>query len=57
MITSPDRHYRHYCKDGGNSVVVQWLGLGTFTAKGLGSIYSKETKIPRDMQHGQQVHK
>ena len=30
----------------GNSLVVQWLGLSTFTAGGLGSIPSWGTKIP-----------
>ena len=29
----------------GNSLVVQWLGLHTFTAKGPGSIPGQETKI------------
>ena len=36
----------------GNSLVVQWLGLCTFTAKGLGSIPGWGTKIP---QHGQKT--
>ena len=30
----------------GNSLVVQWLGLGAFTAKGLGSIFGLGTKNP-----------
>ena len=30
----------------GNSLVVQWLGLRTFTAVGLGSIPGRGTKIP-----------
>ena len=29
----------------GNSLAVQWLGLCTFTAKGLGSILGRGTKI------------
>ena len=35
-----------------NSLVVQQLGLGTFTAKGLGSILGRETKVPQAAQHG-----
>ena len=31
----------------GNSLVVQWLGLGTFTALGLGSISCRGTRIPK----------
>ena len=30
----------------GNSLVVQWLGLGVFTAVGLDSIPGRGTKIP-----------
>ena len=30
----------------GNSLMVQWLGLGIFTANGLGSVSSQGTKIP-----------
>ena len=33
--------------DFGNSLVVQWLGLCAFTAKGLGSIPGRGTKIPK----------
>ena len=32
----------------GNSLAVQWLGLRTFTAKGVGSIPGQGTKIPQD---------
>ena len=31
----------------GNSLVVQWLGLSAFTAKGTGSIPGQGTKIPQ----------
>ena len=31
----------------GNSLAVQWSGLGTFTAEGLGSIPGQGTKIPQ----------
>ena len=31
----------------GNSLVVQWLGLCTFTAVGPGSIPGQGTKIPQ----------
>ena len=31
----------------GNSLVVKWLGLCAFTAKGLGSIPGRGTKIPQ----------
>ena len=37
----------------GNSLVVQWLGLCTFTAKGLDSNPGWETKIPQAVWHGQ----
>ena len=30
----------------GNSLAVQWLGLGTFTAEGTGSVLGGGTKIP-----------
>ena len=33
----------------GSSLVVQWLGLSTFTAQG--------TKIPQTLQHGQKKKK
>ena len=35
----------------GNSLVVQWLGLGAFTAVGLGSIPGGGTKILQAAQH------
>ena len=37
----------------GNSLAVQWLGLGTLTAEGPGSIPGRGTKIPQAMCHGQ----
>ena len=37
----------------GNSLEVQWLELGTFTAKGPGSIPGWGTKVPQAVQHGQ----
>ena len=40
-------------EDLGNSLVVQWLGLCTFTAKGPGSIPGRGTKILQDTQHSQ----
>ena len=36
----------------GNSLAVQWLGLGTFTAVGLGSIPSQGTQVPQAAQYG-----
>ena len=36
-----------------NSLVVQWLGLSAFTAKGAGSIPGRGTKIPHAAQCGQ----
>ena len=39
-----------HLKNAGNSLVVQWLGLCIFTAKGLGSIFGWETKIPQIVQ-------
>ena len=35
----------------GNSLVVQWLGLYSFTAKGQGSIPGRGTKIPQVKWH------
>ena len=37
----------HQDKDRGNSLMVQWLGLHAFTAKGPGSIPGQGTKIPQ----------
>ena len=37
----------------GNSLVVQRLGLGAFTARGRGSIPGRGTKILQAVQHGQ----
>ena len=37
----------------GNSLAVQWLGLCTSTAGGMGPIPSQGTKIPHEMQCGQ----
>ena len=37
----------------GNSLVVQWLGLFTFNAEGMGSIPGRGTKIPQAAQQGQ----
>ena len=36
----------------GNFLVVQWLGLGTFTAMALGSNPSRGTKISQAAWHG-----
>ena len=36
----------------GNSLMVQWLRLGVFTAVGSGLILGRGTKIPQGMQHG-----
>ena len=33
----------------GNFPTVQWLGLRTFTAEGLGSTPGRETKVPQDV--------
>ena len=46
------KHYRNIFKEG-TSLDIQWLGLRTFTAKGLGSIPGRGTKIPQAVQHGQ----
>ena len=35
-----------------NSLMVQWLGLSTLTAEGLGSIPGQRTKISQVSQHG-----
>ena len=37
----------------GNSLAVQWLGLGTFTAVARGSVPGQETKIPQAVRHSQ----
>ena len=41
----------------GNSLAVQWLGLGTFTAEGLGSISGRRSKIPQAAWRGQKENK
>ena len=41
----------------GNSLVVQWLGLYAFTAKGAGSTPDWGTKIPQAMQWGKKQKK
>ena len=41
----------------GDSLVVQWLRLSTFTAVGLGSIPSQENKILQNLCHGQKKKK
>ena len=43
--------------DLGNSLVVQWLGLCTLTAKGIGSVPCWGTKIPQAMHHKQKKKK
>ena len=45
------KHFFFFLK--GNSLVVQWLGLCAFTAKGLGSIPGQGTKMPEAAWHGQ----
>ena len=40
-------------KNAQNSLVVQWLGLGIFTARALGSIPSQGTKIPQAAMYSQ----
>ena len=42
---------------GGNSLVVQWLGLHTLTAEGPGLTPSQGTKIPQAVQCGQKKKK
>ena len=41
----------------GNSLAVHWLGLGTFTAEGLGSIPGQGNKIPQATHYGQNKNK
>ena len=36
--------------EGAKSLAIQWLGLHTFTAKGLGSVPGQGTKIPQAAQ-------
>ena len=40
-----------------NSLAVQWLGLRTLTAKGLGSIPGEGTKIPHAAGRGQKINR
>ena len=40
----------HYLR---NSLVIQWLELCTFTAKGPGSVPGRGTKISQAIRHGQ----
>ena len=51
--TGPDRGHKRTGKVLGNSLVVQWLGLGVFTAGAWGSIPGGGTKIPQATQYGQ----
>ena len=44
-------------KNPGNSLVVQWLGVGAFTAKGVRSIPGWRTKTPQAAQHGKKTPK
>ena len=37
--------------------MVQWLGLGAFTAEGMGSIPGQGTKVLQAMWHGQKKKK
>ena len=37
---------------GGNSLVVQWLGLRALNAEGVGSVPGWGSKIPQTVQHG-----
>ena len=41
----------------GNSLAVQWLGLHAFTAKGLGSVPGRGTRIPQAVRCGQKQKK
>ena len=41
----------------GDSLAVQWLGLGTFTAKGTNLIYGQGTKISQTAQPKQLIFK
>ena len=54
-LKKPHTHTHTHTKE--NSLVVQWLGLGSFTAKGPGSIPGWGTKIPQAMQRGQKKKK
>lgn len=39
----------------GNSLVVQWFKLCTFSEGGMGSILGPENKIPHSARHGQKM--
>ena len=41
----------------GNSFIVQWLGLGTFTAGNPGSVPGRGINIPQPTWHGQKKKK
>ena len=41
----------------GNSLAVQWFGLYTFTAEGMGLIPGRGIKILQAMQHDQKLKK
>ena len=41
----------------GNSLAVQWLGLGALTPGAPGSIPGQGSKVPQDMQQGQKKNK
>lgn len=49
---------KYYCKKRiGNSLAVQWLGLGAYTARGLGSIPGQGTNILQAVKYGQKKRK
>ena len=52
---------KYYCqkkkKRIGNSLAVQWLGLGAYTARGLGSIPGQGTNILQAVKYGQKKRK
>ena len=50
MITKDISNFLKKCWE---FLAVQWLGVGAFTAEGLGSIPSWGTKIPQAMWHSQ----
>ena len=47
VLEDTQGHHDSRINRDGNSLEVQWLGLSTLTAEGLGSIPGQETKIPQ----------
>ena len=53
VLEDTQGHHNSKINRDGNSLEVQWLGLSTLTAEGLGSILGLGTKLPQATPCGQ----